>query len=365
MKRSSPFSDCLDATGKRTRLMMKLEAHTPVLERFWNNTIVNSTGRLVKHFLAVGPTSTRIKRMPFDEAVSYLREENVIAATKACLLRFHLLTNFRHGSPASTVLVPERVNVRVFLAGFMIAYHPTIFERMGALEQALFDSTVPLIEAFESICHQMAADPSFAHVPHELTKNFPTLLLNFFRAFKAWKVHDEARVTKLIKHTLVALYRKLEHLSPDEPEDSKMKMKYNSIISRLRAKLQKMAGTDALKAFEEEYAKHGQIQTVDGEKTGSAYVSLPGRNEQLVHELLLDPLFQLDETGGCSTENLAFHGTLKSFHCAFWDSIEDDVKLEPPCYVRVIRVLEEICNGIHNLLSDSGIHEVIDLAFVK
>ena len=101
--------------------MMKLEAQTPVLQRFWNITRVNSTGRLVKRISAVGPTSTRIKRMPFDEVVSYLREENVIAATKACPQRVHLLTTFRHGSPAPTVLIPEYVNVRVFLEGFMIA----------------------------------------------------------------------------------------------------------------------------------------------------------------------------------------------------------------------------------------------------
>ena len=66
--------------------MMKLEAQTPVLQRFWNITRVNSTGRLVKRISAVGPTSTRIKRMPFDEVVSYLREENVIAAKPAIVL---------------------------------------------------------------------------------------------------------------------------------------------------------------------------------------------------------------------------------------------------------------------------------------
>ena len=41
------------------------------------------------------------------------------------------------------------------------------------------------------------------------------------------------------------------------------------------------------------------------------------------------------------------------------------MKLEPHCYVCVIRVLEEICNGILDLRADSGIHEVVDLAFVK
>ena len=267
--------------------------------------------------------------MPFDEVVRYLREQNVIAATKACLQRIHLLTIFRHGSPALTALVPEHVNVRVFLAGFMIAYHPTrVFETMGALEQALLDSTDPLIEAFERICHQIAMDPSFAHVPHELTKDFPTLLLNFLRAFKAWKVPDEAKLVKRIKHALVALHRGLEHLPPDEPEESKLKMEYNISITRFRAKLKQLGGTDARKVFEEEYAKYGQIQTLDGEENGSAYVSLPGHmtNLQLAHELLLDPLFQLDVSGGCSTENPAFHGVRESFYCAFWDSIHLQVR---------------------------------------
>ena len=50
-----------------------------------------------------------------------------------------------------------------------------------------------------------------------------------------------------------------------------------------------MAGTDALKALDEEYAKHGQIQIVDADhavENSSTYISLPGRmtNRQLAHE---------------------------------------------------------------------------------
>ena len=149
---------------------MKMEARTPILQRFWNKTRINSTNRIVKRFSAVGPTSTRIKRMSFEQVVIYLRDKKVIAVSKACLQRIHLLTTFRHGSPSSA-LVPENVNIRVFLAGFMIAYYPDkVFETMGALEQPLFDSTIALIEAFERICKQIAANPSFADMPHELAK---------------------------------------------------------------------------------------------------------------------------------------------------------------------------------------------------
>ena len=76
---------------------MKIEAHTLLLQRFGNNARVNSPGSIVRRFSAVGPTSTRIKRMAIEQVVLYLREQNVIAVSNACLQRIHRLTTFRHG----------------------------------------------------------------------------------------------------------------------------------------------------------------------------------------------------------------------------------------------------------------------------
>ena len=91
-------------------------------------------------------------------------------------------------------------------------------------------------------------------------------------------------------------------------------------------------------------------------------------NEQLAHELLLDPTFQLDANGGCSAENPVFHRIRESFHQAFWDSLVDDLKLTPPCYVRVLRVLAEVRDGISELtgsIQPTNISEVVDLDFIK
>ena len=112
-------------------------------------------------------------------------------------------------------------------------------------------------------------------------------------------------------------------------------MEYNSGLSRLRSKLQQMAG-DALKALDEEISFHrkmvrcrtwmgwGKAPPFDG-----SAVSLPGRmtNQQLAHEPLLDPFLQLDESGGHGARNPAFHGVRESLHRAFWDSIEGDVAM--------------------------------------
>lgn len=250
----------------------------------------------------------------------------MISVTKACLQRIHLLCTFRHGSPPRA-LRPENVNVRVFLAGFMIAYRPThVFESMGALEHALLEAATPLLTLFQKLCGELQAKKAFSAVRPELTKDFSNMLFEYLKCFKAWKVPDEAKLTCRIKHALIALYQAEQHLPPDEPEDSKLKMEFRTQIERLRSKLQQIAGVEALKKFDDErlsgslpgVCANGSVSGGGNNNCGGggAYAALPGRmtNEQLAHELLLDPAFQLDESGGCSVENPVFHRIRESFH---------------------------------------------------
>jgi hypothetical protein len=261
----------------------------------------------------------------------------------------------------------------------MIAYRPNqVFESMGTLEQALYESAVSLLTTFQRIiqCIRSASMRCFQEVPYDLTQGFPGMLHQYLQRFKAWKVPDEAKLTCRIKHALIALYQAEEHLPPDEPEDSKLKVEFRAQIERLRGKLQQIAGADALKEFDEQ-RRAGQVDVAgiggNAGRTGAgggAYAALPGRmtNEQLAHELLLDPGFQLDESGGYG-DNPVFHRIRQSFHQAFWDSLVDDLKLSPPCYVRVLRVLAEIRDGVADLAGSSEwagrIAEAVDLGFIK
>ena len=89
----------------------------------------------------------------------------------------------------------------------------------------------------------------------------------------------------------------------------------------------------------------------------------PMTNEQLAHELRLDPTFQLEEYGG--RNNLELHHTRDMFQRAFWESLVDDLQLATPCYSRVLHVLGEIRNGVANLQGPNELDEVIDLNFIK
>ena len=140
--------------------------------------------------------------------------------------------------------------MRVFLAAFMIAFRPThVFESMGEREQSLFESAGPLISCFERIVDSLATNGSFYLVSFDLTVGFVPMLLSYLKCFKAWKVPDEAKLTCRIKHALLALYQAEEHLPPNEPEDSKLKIEFRTQIARLRSKLTQIAGSDALAEF--------------------------------------------------------------------------------------------------------------------
>jgi hypothetical protein len=362
--RRSPQAVAISPTTKAAR----------TIQKYWRCRFSkNTTAKIVNHALnEMHLTIDYVKSISFESLVVLLREKPIIAAMKAALQRMHLLSTFRHGSPSKS-LAPENVNVRVFLAAFMIGYRPThVFEGMGTLEQGLFEAAVPLLSQFERMCRTLLAAPyrHFQYVPSDQTKEFPTALFEYLKRFKAWKVPDEAKLSCRIKHALVALYQAEEHLPPDEPADSKLKVEFREQISRLRGKLQQISGQEALDKFDTERSAWEKPLPNTLIEAGGAYAALPGRmtNEQLAHELLIDPVFQLDEAGGCNNDNPVFQRIRDSFHKAFWESLIDDLKLATPCYVRVMRVLSEIRDGVKDLAGareEGNIEEIVDIDFIK
>jgi hypothetical protein len=207
------------------------------------------------------------------------------------------------------------VNVRVFLAAYMIAFRPThVFESMGALEKTLFDAALQLLTRFQDIVQRIASTGSFQCVAFDLTCDFPLMIFEYLKHFKAWKVPDEVKLTCRIKHALIALYNAEQQLPHDEPDDSKLKIEFRTQIERLRGKLAQIAGAQELARFDAD--RIIPIHRGGGGGGGGAYAALAGRmtNEQLAHELLLDPAFQLDDAGTAAAENAIYHRIRESFH---------------------------------------------------
>jgi hypothetical protein len=268
----------------------------------------------------------------------------------------------------------------------MIAFHEArVFEAVNRLEEELKKAALAMLEVFDELCGALralppGADPAAA-VKAALT--FPKLLHAYLTAFQAWKRPDEAKLTERIKHALSALYQAEAHLEESDPETPALRADFQGQQARLRAKLLQIAGEKALQAVDAARAQqHGAArppaagaaaQAVEGGGEG-AYSALPKRvtNEQLAHELLLDPAFTLDENGGCGGGNPVHSKIRLSFHVAFWESLADDLRLSPPCYARVVKVLGEVRDGIADLAQGSAarrgaasINDVLDMDLIK
>jgi hypothetical protein len=95
----------------------------------------------------------------------------------------------------------DTVNVRVFLAAYMIACSPShVFESMGTLEKDLLDSAVLLLGLFEQILSGIQQHCTFYLLPADTVARFQPALFDYLRRFKAWKVPDEAKLTCCIQH---------------------------------------------------------------------------------------------------------------------------------------------------------------------
>ena len=95
-------------------------------------------------------------------------------------------------------------------------------------------------------------------------------------------------------------------LPPDEPDESRLKIEFSTQIVRLRSKLQQIAGADAVSEFDQHRAERTGITT-----TTTTFVMA---NEQLAHELLFDPRFQLDESfEGGGGNPIIYHHISESF----------------------------------------------------
>jgi hypothetical protein len=333
-----------------------------IIQKAWRTQFkYNITAVHVKRLLTKSKlTFDNVKAITFGSLVLMLKDKTVIAHAKALFNRFTILATIRHGNANTQGF--DSVNVRVILAAYMIVFRSTnVFESMGLVEQKLFECACDFLHNFNAIVgYYTAGGPKFKwqQIPASATKHFLDLQYTYLKQFRTWKVPDEAKLTCRIKHALVALYQAQQHLPPDQPPNSPLVAEFNEQIARLRVKLIQIAGQECVDNFDTDrtnstgmFAAGATPPGGNGGPNTTAFVpgaEFPGRmtNEQLAHELIINPLFQLNDDGMCETDYTAFRVIRETFHRAFWESLVSDLLLEDPCYFRVIRVLNEVSTGM-------------------
>jgi len=320
------------------------------------------------------------QRIGFSELREKLRDQVLIQTFENQLKEVFHLTALGW-TMADRTKILEKVKIRVFLSSFMIAFHQDqAFEEVRELENELIDAAKAMLSVFDKLCDALRALPDDGNpaVAVNDALQFPVLLHTYLKAFYAWKRSDEEKLAGRIKHALSALYQAEAHLEESDPETPALRADFQGQQARLRVKLLQIAGEKALQEVDASRVQGagGSLPpgtAVEGGGEG-AYSALPKRvtNEQLAHELLLDPAFTLDENGGCGGGNPVHSKIRLSFHVAFWESLADDLRLSPPCYARVVKVLGEVRDGIADLAQGSAarrgaasINDVLDMDLIK
>ena len=254
-----------------------------------------------------------------------------------------------------------------FLAAHLIVYHPkNIFESMGSMETSLCESAKQLLtnfdavkEALDQIC-RMSPDPM---EPYGLLK--PTIvayassLFSYVELFLVWKAQDQARLSERVCKSLLSLRDALREASLNvKPEEAAgLRATMLTQADSLRGQLLRIAGAEALAKFDLECPElagasgsgPAMLQGASGSgpsmSATSAWLEKPNSNEQLAHELLLDPSYRLpaeaDAEGGM--HELDVKAVMRR---AFWSGVEDDLCRSPPYYGRVLRVLVQVRDGV-------------------
>jgi hypothetical protein len=183
-----------------------------------------------------------------------LRLESTISLLKDCLDKIYRLATTKYiidglQRPTGTT----KVNVRVFLAAYMIACFPAhVFESMGVLEQSLLQAARRLLEIFEAICLALQSND----LPGALLIQFPPALTEYLSRFSEWKKPDEAMLVGRIERALLAIVREQRKIgTTDSPEA----LELSAQAERLRAKLLQLGGTQAVGRFEATAAAAFQI----------------------------------------------------------------------------------------------------------
>ena len=368
-----------------------IKSSTVYLQCLWKRKFkLLTTHRIVKYLLSLGLTHEHVNSISFDSLVVFLRGKDLISASKACLQRIYYLCISRHGS-SNTSFSFENDNIKVFLSVYMIACHPnSIFDNMGTVENELYKASIPLITTFQNICNVIhLSNNSFHDVSHDLTKDFLSLLFKYVECFKEWKLQDEIVFVGRIKNALSALYNAKKQLPHNEPDNSHIKIELLTQINQLRNKLEKIAGSEALVQFEQQYTEQyteqqyteqqyteqqyteqqyteqqyteqyteEQSESNNSNELDNSEIIFPKRinNEYLAHELLINPKFQLD----CSDNKE---------YLTFWNSLENDLKCTIPSYSKVLQILKKINDEINDLTKDLeniNILEIININFIK
>jgi hypothetical protein len=321
---------------------MKRSNAQKILKKFYLQVIKKySLKNIATQFFNYGPSLDKIKEMEFKDISTKLREDKIIDVSGDMLFRFIQLSNWNR---IKQPLITGTVNVKIFLAAYMIASKPkNVFEEIKELENKVIKAAESLLICVQETVKALRSGKKWSDLKKNIAKDISSILCTYLRTFKEWKIIDEKKLSGRLTHAITQIENAIEKSQDDKLNEELIKQHI-----RLRDKLKQIIGE---KEFNEYNNKINNVRVtknngmVDLEPTQESGMT----NEQLAHELLLDSNFNLDDKNNLSEDKLIHTKIREIFERSFWNSLKDDISMTPPTYNRVLNVLNEISNSIQIL----------------
>lgn len=207
------------------------------IQRVWKTY----RAKVVMHrFRSLNVSIDSFHSLSFEDISALLSEERVLATT-AETLRLCGLQDMEGGA------MGERGAVRTFLSSFLIVTHPVeVLSSNGEQEQDLVAKARELLAAFEQVTALLSSGCcSPAAISTELQTLYEAYGV-FFSAFHAWKTHDSSVLTEIMLAQFVELELIWQTVKGDRAggvaEDYRQGIRQNQIL--LLARLKRLAGSD-------------------------------------------------------------------------------------------------------------------------
>jgi hypothetical protein len=221
-----------------------------------------------------------------------------------------------------------------------------------------------LVVRFENLVNYIQAETNTVLTSNNDVKTFPQLLEIYLHDFQVWKVSDTVALKGKITSALTSLYRVAQFT--DHPQINAV----NSSIEKLRSKMVLHFGQAELDSYDNQrslipatvqlpfaeapYITNQQLLQLTSRINRGSIFSYPNAdrvsNEQLAHEILINPSFQLDDNGSISGRAKCINS---SFIDTFWSDLLNELTRPEPCFACSLGVLGYLLDGLNDILDSS------------
>ena len=324
------------------------------LQQWWRRR--RATGDLTRQILAAfrlnGAKRSQTAKMTKEDLLEFLRQPDVCETMSKMFGRLFYRC---YGLRGTGKIAEPNLNVRAMLSAFVVHHFPDTVRGLPrtSVHTEVENQANRFLDAFEQASGRLVeARGSIASVGRGHADEYLQAFEHYIVAFKTWKIHDETILLRQMGKTLREAYEQLARLRTGTVavqagvSRPRLERHLEERLQIVRYKYQQVGGEAALRAFDE--VRGAEFEPAASEPP--AHVTKTElTNTELAHELLLDPAFRMPVSGPVFKDDSELDRLEEFCVGMYFDSLTEDMCLEPPTYDRLLRVLGNLRSSVVEL----------------